>query len=90
MGASHMSDPMWILVIDIGSSSIRGTVYDAKARPVDGLSCRSDLRLETDTEGKATLDADEVCGTVERIIDGVLGKAAGKAERIAEIGRAHV
>ncbi len=81
-----MSDTMWILVIDIGSSSIRGTVYDTNARPVDDLSCRSDLRLETDTEGKATLDADEVCESVERIIDGVLSKAAGRAERIAAVG----
>ena len=77
-----------VLVIDIGSSSVRGMIYGCDGRPVSGLASRVEHSFETDAEGKAVLDAEEVQARVESVIDDVLRQAGPMREQIGAVGMA--
>ncbi len=51
------AQPPFILVLDLGTSSLRALLFDARARAVQGFSARRAHRADTDDQGKATFDA---------------------------------
>lgn len=48
--------PPFILVLDLGTSSLRAFLYDAFARAVDGFVARRAYEPQTDEKGQATFD----------------------------------
>src|SRR5581483_8220926 len=46
----------FILVIDIGTSSLRAMVYDAQANEVEGLRARRTYQADATDDGGSTLD----------------------------------
>lgn len=62
-----------VLAIDVGTSSARALVYDARGRLVDGLEAHQRFRVTASSQGAAEIDAenltDLVCGCVDQVLD---------------------
>lgn len=62
----------FVLVIDIGTSSLRAIVYDARAREVENFSARRKYQHDTTEEGGSTFDAhklfDAFAGALDEIV----------------------
>ncbi len=76
----------YVLAIDIGSSSIRATVYDARADVVPGLSVATPHSTPTTPDGGAADDATALTDVVERTIDELLALAGDSASDIVAVG----
>src|SRR4051812_10858721 len=63
---------MSILVIDIGSSSVRALLFDDQARPIPGAQVSRTYTFTTTPLGAATIDASELQGAVESCVDEIL------------------
>ncbi len=63
---------MTILIIDIGSSSVRALLFDDHARPIPGAVVRCPHRFTTTPTGAATLDMETVQARIEACIDDLL------------------
>lgn len=72
---NHLPDPL-VLAIDIGSSSTRSAVFDAIGGRVPGSFIQQPYTLQTDMDGRAELDPDELLEAVESTIAGALKNAA--------------
>lgn len=70
----------FVLVIDIGSSSLRGFVYDAQARQVSELHARQSYKAHTTEDGGAELDPAEMFEAYCRVIDNLVSMLAGRVE----------
>jgi gluconokinase len=75
---NHTSNasPAFVLALDIGTSGIRGALYDSAGEEIDGTSVRNALNLLTTISGGAEFDADEAIAEVARTIDDVIARAA--------------
>jgi gluconokinase len=78
----------FVLALDLGSSSLRGAVYDAHARPVDGWDASESHTLRATPDGGVETDADEVTERVALLVDGVLDKVEERARGVAAAGMA--
>jgi len=78
--------PPLVLVIDVGSSSVRANLYDRHARLVEGSQVAQAVTLHTAADGTAEEDALELAVAVERVVDAVLAKARARARHIAAVG----
>ncbi|MFT3743513.1 MAG: gluconokinase [Pyrinomonadaceae bacterium] len=65
-----------ILAIDIGSSSVRASLYDENAEPLPRASTKIERTLKTTPDGGAELDADDALAEVIDAIDQLLAKTA--------------
>jgi len=74
-----------ILTIDIGSSSVRATLYDGCARPVAGLAAQERYEIRTDADGAAEADAEALLEHIARCIDTALRKAGPIAASIRAV-----
>lgn len=74
-----------VLTLDIGSSSTRAMVYDARGRAVPGLSAQEQSDLRTAANGLSEEDADAACARAGRCIDLVLAKAGTLAVEIGGV-----
>ena len=72
-------EPPFILVIDVGSSSVRANLYDRHARLVEGSQAARQVALHTEADGTADEDALALAGEVEKVVDAVLAKAGARA-----------
>src|SRR5437660_1107060 len=72
-----MVDQPSILALDIGTSSTRALLYDARGVAIPGAHAQLAYQLTTSHEGEASVDADFLLGLVIRTIDEVL-QAAGE------------
>lgn len=77
---------MTILVIDIGSSSVRASLFDMQARPLPNATVSEAHQFTTIPPGAATMDAVELQTRVERCIDTLLQHA--QAPSIQVVGLA--
>ncbi|MGH3086142.1 MAG: gluconokinase [Rubrobacteraceae bacterium] len=68
---------MNILAIDIGSSSVRASFYDASGSPVPDTETQLGHGLAYTPEGGATIDPEELLELTARAIDRTLQKAGG-------------
>jgi gluconokinase len=64
---------MRILALDLGTSSVRGLVLDAAARPVPGALARRQADVRLGDEGEATLDAAAYLGALVECLDELAG-----------------
>lgn len=77
---------MTLLVIDVGSSSIRTLLFDQNAHPIQGAIARRVHQFTLEPEGAAMLDMYEVQQLVEACIDEVLQHP--QAQHIQAVGMA--
>ncbi|MBS1251338.1 MAG: Autoinducer-2 kinase [Anaerolineales bacterium] len=75
-----------VLAIDIGTSSVRASVFDRQGRAVEGVEARRPHEFRTTTEGASEADPDELLGLVWQCLDDVLERAGTLAPHIAGIG----
>ena len=81
-----MTDSPLVLAIDIGTSSVRASLYDRDSRPLPGLQARGRYALQTTPEGGAFLDPEEVLRQTTSCIDRVLELATSETSRIVAVG----
>jgi gluconokinase len=77
-----------VLAIDIGTSSVRGALYDARAHRLDGTAAQEPHSLAGGADGAAEAPAEEMAVCVERVMDAVLAAAGGAATGIEAVGMA--
>lgn len=70
----------FILVIDIGTSSLRAMVYDANAQEVTDLIARRKYQPDTTDDGGSTLDARAMFETLAGALDELMARVKGKLE----------
>lgn len=63
-----------ILSIDIGTSSVRASIFNDSAELVRGISVKIDRTLQTTADGGSEIDADEAVFQVAAAIDALLEK----------------
>jgi gluconokinase len=80
-----MADQPSILALDIGTSSTRAILYDARGTAVPGVQSQLTYQLTTSHEGEASVDADFLCSLVARTIDETLHAAGERAQQIVGV-----
>src|SRR5882757_5391483 len=82
-----MATGAFIVAIDVGSSSVRAILHDARARPVPGVEIHIAHGPRVRPDGTAELDADTLVALVARAVSGVLALAGpARSKRIAAVG----
>ncbi len=74
-----------ILTLDIGSSSLRVLLFDARGARVPGVEAREPVHLRTTPAGASEADADELLVGVFRAIDTALEQAGERAKDIGGV-----
>jgi gluconokinase len=75
-----------ILVLDIGTSSVRAALYDTKGNVLPATMVKNERQLTKTDDGGAEIDALEAFAQIEKAIDDVLKKSAkikGEIEYVA-------
>lgn len=72
-----MSSNESMLVLDIGSSSLRAMLFDRQGKQVPGTRARRTYDVHTSNDGGAELDADEMFDAFVGVVDEVLTRAEG-------------
>ncbi len=78
--------PPFVLAIDVGSSSVKGGLYDSNARLVTGTLVRKASAFRLTPDGGAIEDPEELARRTEAVVDAVLEHAARWKGRIAGVG----
>ena len=68
---------MWILALDVGTSSVRAIGYDSAGLPLPGADARSAWEPVATSDGGAELDAEMLVGAVASTIDRCVEVAPG-------------
>ena len=76
------TDSSLILVLDVGTSSVRAALYDEQAKRLDATFVKNERQLTMTEDGGAEINADEALNQVAAAIDEVLQKAGDKAAKI--------
>ena len=79
-----------ILTVDVGSSSVRASLYDRMGNYVSGTEAQLLYSFKATSDGGAEMDADELMDLVARAIDGTLSLARDKVDRIAAVATSTV
>src|ERR687885_252647 len=74
-----------ILTVDVGSSSVRASLYDRMGNYVSGTETQLFYSFKVTSGGGAEMDADALIDLAARAIDGTLSLARDKADRIAAV-----
>ncbi|HEX8096821.1 MAG TPA: gluconokinase, partial [Pyrinomonadaceae bacterium] len=74
-----------VLALDVGTSGVRGALFNSRARELTGTASRIVRGPEATHAGEATLDADEALEQAATTVDAVLAKSAGPAARIQSV-----
>ncbi len=72
----------FVLTFDVGTSSVRALLYDARARPIDGMTAHIVHEMTTTADGGVTCDADALVERTAKVIDGVLSVAGKDVTKI--------
>lgn len=83
--AAAAADPPLVLAIDIGSSSARVVLYDARGRAIDGIVAQERYAVHTTAEGAAEDDPDLALERAARCVDAVLNLAGPLATQIGAV-----
>jgi gluconokinase len=73
---------MTVLVIDVGSSSVRALLFDDNAQPIKDAEVSQPHQLTITPPGAATMDAPELRSRIEGCIDGILSHQAAQDIRV--------
>ena len=74
-----------VLALDVGTSGLRGFVFDVRGYPVRSCIATADAPLRTSPEGEATLDGDERVRAACGVIDAVLARLGRRAGEVAAV-----
>lgn len=77
---------MTILILDVGSSSVRALLFDDDARPIPDAIISRPVQFTTDRDGASTIRADTLLRKVELCVDDMLSHP--EAENIRAVGAA--
>lgn len=77
MVALDGSENARVLSVDVGSSSVRAALHDARGDAVEDSEIKLDHEFDYNPDGGATKDADELLDLVASAIDGALSRAGG-------------
>ncbi len=75
----------FVLALDVGTSSVRASLYDARGREITETESRVVRSLETTADGGAEMNADAGVAQVAHAVDALLARAKDSASRIAII-----
>ncbi len=75
-----------VLAIDLGTSSFRALLFDARARAVDGTEAQHGHQVRSTPDGGAEADAPALFDLLVRCVDGALANAGDRAADIAAVG----
>ncbi|MDR0359288.1 MAG: carbohydrate kinase, partial [bacterium] len=73
-----------VLTLDVGTSSVRGMLYDAAARPCEGAEVKIDYRPRVRDDGTAEADADRLATRCLRALGGPL-RHAGRGDEVLAV-----
>ncbi len=77
-----------VLVLDVGTSSLRAQIRDGEANAIPDLDIRVPHRVSRSSDGRATLDADEILDGVASAVDQVLERAGGLTQQVGGVAAA--
>ncbi len=81
----HNAEPPLILTIDIGTSSARALLFDARGRTVDGVAAQEHYSVRSTEVGASEDDPDAALERVWRCVDAALEQAGPLAEAIGAV-----
>jgi gluconokinase len=79
------AEPPLVLTIDVGTSSVRVMLFDARARPVAEVGARETYGIHNDAAGAAEDDPDEALARLARCVDQALAEAGALASKIGAV-----
>jgi gluconokinase len=85
VSASQAEAPL-VLTIDIGTSSARALLFDARGRAVDGMAVQERYNVRSTDEGASEDDPDASLERVARCVDAALEQAGRLAGAIGGVG----
>jgi len=71
-----------VLALDVGSSSLRVSLYDGTGNAIEGLEIKSTYQLDTTPDGGVEKDPDELFNITCQAIDRLLELAGPLASQI--------
>lgn len=74
-----------ILALDVGTSSTRTLLFDAKGASISNVHAQQQYKLNVSGEGEVSVDADELFKVVVQTIDDALEQAGPLAEQIGAV-----
>jgi gluconokinase len=80
--------PPLVLVLDVGTSSVRAALYDCDGNMLPRTLVKDERQLTVTDDGGAEIDADEALEQVVAAIDGVLKKSTKQNGEIAYVASA--
>ncbi len=81
-------DPPLVLALDLGTSSVRGALYDAAGRAVPGSGAKRAHAPRTTADGGAEFDAEALLAELAEVVDRVLAAAGPLAAEVRGVGLA--
>lgn len=85
IAANKVSTPL-VIALDVGTSSLRGALYDCEGRYIEGSRVQLANLVHTTATGGVELDPLHLMQNVEQTIDQVLDKAGKLVDKIAAVG----
>lgn len=79
------AEPPFVLAIDVGSSSVRASLYDRRARLVEGSQVAQRTVLHTAADGTSDEDPTALAAAVEAVVDAALAPARLRGRAIAAV-----
>src|SRR6185437_9614195 len=79
------AEPPLILALDVGTSSVRALLYDARGHAVEGVADQQLHAMRETADGGVETDARPMVTLLEDCIDEVLRRAGPLASRIAAV-----
>jgi gluconokinase len=76
----------FVLALDVGSSAVKGALYDARARLVAGTLVREPSPMTLGLDGAAEVDPEGLAHRAERVVDAVLQRARPWRAHVAGLG----
>jgi len=76
----------FVLAVDIGSSSVKAGLFDARARSVSGVEATISHTQTVASDGTSEEDADQMRIATEQAIDSVMEKAGCRSSEIIGVG----
>jgi len=77
-------DPI-VLALDVGTSSVRGLVYDAGARAVSGWEVHRPYEVTTTPDGGVVVGAEDLASLAFSCLDSLVSSLAGAGRRPAAV-----
>jgi gluconokinase len=83
--ATANPEPPYILALDVGTSSTRTLLFDAKGNALPNVLAQRPYKLRTSNEGEVSVDPDALVAVVERTIGDALKMAGPLAQYIGAV-----